>query len=67
MRLMKEGCQEGYQQGVAAEARRMRQSRAVTEITGGKWISPGREKQKPKHPQPTKMKKKDPTAISRRL
>lgn len=32
--LMKEGCQEGYQQGVAAEARRTRQSCGVTDSVG---------------------------------
>lgn len=35
LRLMKEGCQEGYQQGAAAEARRTRQSSGVTVSAGG--------------------------------
>lgn len=44
--LMKEGCQEGYQQGVAAEARRTRRSWGVTDGAGGKPDQPSRETEK---------------------
>lgn len=41
-RLMKEGCQEGYQQGVA---RRMRQSCRVTDNGGRRLDHPSRDRQ----------------------
>ena len=34
LRLMKERCQAGYQQGVAAQARRTRRSSALTDSAG---------------------------------
>lgn len=48
--LMKEGCQEGYQEGVAAEARRTRQSWGVTDSVGETGSAERRETQ-PWHPQ----------------
>ena len=39
LRLMKEGCQEGYQQHVAAQASRTRQSCTLTDGVGGNRTS----------------------------
>lgn len=47
MRLVKEGCQEGYQQGVAAEAGRTRGSQ-VRKSVGEKLDEPSR-KATPQH------------------
>lgn len=59
MRLMKEGCQEGYQQGVAAEARRTKQSCGVTASAGENRSAQLRET-KLQYPLPTPNSKKPP-------